>query len=203
MTPYRVADSRYGNGVPQAKLTNNVPVTVQVASGSNGLPASGVPMGASAVFVNFTVINGSTAAGQIHGNAADVSGAGAGLNFMASANTTLGAVVPLSADGKMKVTLTFTPTTGTADMVADIVGFYTATDNDYAAGTFTPADSWLVNNKTIAAHTTATYSIAGVGGVPVNGSGVNAVAASVVVHQPMSAAPATSRCGRTDSPFRM
>ncbi|GAB7008029.1 hypothetical protein JCM18899A_55080 [Nocardioides sp. AN3] len=183
LTPFRVADSRYGNGVPQAKLTNNVPVTVQVASGSNGVPASGVPMGASAVFVNFTVINGSTASGQIHGNAADASGAGGGLNFMASANTTLGAVVPLSADGKMKVTLTFTPTTGTADMVADIVGFYTATDNDYAAGTFTPADSWLVNNKTIAAHTTATYSIAGVGGVPVNGSGVNAVAASVVVHQ--------------------
>ncbi|WGL50735.1 RHS repeat-associated core domain-containing protein [Nocardioides sp. BP30] len=173
-TPARIVDTRNGTGLPQAPLTNGSTPTITVAG------HAGVPAGASAVFVNFEVLNGSTSAGYLLANAYGAPTSQSSLNFPGSVSTALGAVVPLSADGKMSVK--YVGVSGSINLLVDIAGYFAPAGGTLAGGgqgAFTPAATRVVNSVTIPASTTQTFPVAGVNGVPVAGSGITAIAANV------------------------
>lgn len=115
LNPTRILDTRYGTGSTKAPLGSKSKLSVKVA-GTNGVPA-----GARAVLVNLTGVNptDNTWLSAYEG--------GTGLpnssNLNLSANTVRAvlALVPVGPDGSIDIY----NANGTADVVADIEGYYT------------------------------------------------------------------------------
>ncbi|MDQ1742976.1 MAG: hypothetical protein QOE23_1315 [Pseudonocardiales bacterium] len=177
----RVADSRSGNGVPQAKVTTGGSVTVQ-AGGSFEIPAD-----ASAVYANITVLN-QTANGYLRTYAADQAAPTTGaLDFDDSA-TAQSVAIPLSADGQFRVLV---GAGGPVDLAIDVQGYFTASAS---SGTFTPAavhllDTRIAPVRTLAGYSITTLSVAGVAGIPaVADDGLGAVALNLRTIQPTTGA---------------
>ncbi|MFL6088824.1 MAG: carboxypeptidase regulatory-like domain-containing protein [Aeromicrobium sp.] len=194
VTPYRVADTRFGTGVPQAKVAPNADLPVQVTGtgGSGGVPASG----AGAVVVNVTAVAPS-AAGCITAYPADAPQAPvvANLCFPPGATIPNHVTVKLGGDGRINLK---NLSGGTVDLVADVAGWYADGDANQP-GTFTPVtpfrmfDTRQSNPATCAPSSTKVAGDATLqsllsacpGNIP--GSGVGAAVVNVTVAGPSAA----------------
>lgn len=176
VTNTRIVDTINGVGLPKAKLLGGSTSTIQV-SGKGGIP----PTGASAVFVNFQVDNTNTASGYINPYATSATTRpGVGLNFDGSPYTSIGAIVPLNANGQILVYLA----TGNAiNMLMDVEGYFTS---GISNGTFTPAIGKIYDTRTKPAVSvkpgqTVTVPIGGTNGIPGVGDGLSAAVANFTV----------------------
>ncbi len=116
VAPFRVLDTRYGTGAARAAVGANSSVAVKV-SGVGGVPAAGV----SAVVVNLTVTQPS-ARGYLTSYADGAARPNASaLDFVRGQTVANLAVVPVGADGKIRLSST---SSGTVQLIADITGYY-------------------------------------------------------------------------------
>jgi hypothetical protein len=179
----RLIDTRNGTGLAEAPLAENSTTTIQVA----GL--AGVPSDASAVMLNFLVLN-QTNSGSVVPYPADQPKPMQKLAFDPSDSDSTTSAVGLSSgspSGAIKVNIEMNGSGGTLDLVVDVLGYFTATSS---SGAFTPAaarvyDSRNTGNSPLAAGATRTIPVAGVAGVPT--SGIGAVAANVEIFDPNGA----------------
>ena len=176
----RIADTRSGAGVRQAKVSTGGSVTVQ-AGGSAGVPAD-----ASAVYANITALN-QTAIGYLRAYAADQTAPSTGaLDFDDSA-TAQSVAIPLSPDGRFTVLV---GAGGPVDLAIDIQGYFTPSA---AAGVFTPAavrllDTRVAPVRTLAGNSVTKLNVAGVAGIPAVAEGLGAVALNLRTVQPATGA---------------
>ncbi|WP_408898472.1 RHS repeat-associated core domain-containing protein [Nocardioides sp. R1-1] len=182
LEPARVVDSRTGQGIPQAKLAPGTTTTVPIA-GSGGIPAD-----ATAVFLNLTVVpNAGAPEGFVTAYAADLPRPASSLNYAASKPTAIGATVALAASGAHAGKIKVYAGGGGAqpiDILIDVVGYYTPPTEANGVAGFTTASARLASGLVVPAGQERPLVIAGVGGVPALGTGIDAVAANVQVVQP-------------------
>jgi PKD domain/Right handed beta helix region len=116
LTPARVLDTRHGIGTATARVPADGTISVKLA-GIDGVPATGV----AAVVLNVTVA-GPSANGVItvypDGTAVPIA---SNLNFLHGENRPNLVTVQVGADGKVAL---HNSSTGTADLVADVEGYY-------------------------------------------------------------------------------
>ena len=160
LTPARILDSRDGIGgfnIPWAAGTTR-DVVVR--------PAGGVPVGATAVVLNVTVVNGTKDSHLTVWPAGQAKPVASNLNWPAGAVRPNLVVVPVGAGGKVSLF----NNAGTVDVLADVVGYFGSTGDrfhptrpkrlvDSRDGTGTTAAPWGPS-------TTRTATVAGVGPVP-------------------------------------
>lgn len=168
----RLVDTRSGTGLPATPLASGSTTTVQV-SGSAAVPAD-----ASAVMLNFLVVNQTGGGSLIPYPADSATVPTQKLLFDATDSDSTTSAVGLSASGALNVKVEMSAT-GSTDLVIDVLGYFTA---DQSGGAFTPAesrvyDSRATGNTQLAAGATRTVQVAGVAGVP--SSGIGAVMANV------------------------
>ncbi|RSN05658.1 hypothetical protein DMB42_27310 [Nonomuraea sp. WAC 01424] len=137
--------------------------TVKV-TGVGAVPASGV----ASVAVNFAA-KGASAAGGLIAFPSDLAAAPAvtGTRYRSGVWDDQLVTVKLGPDGSLKV-----KNTGTAavNVYADVHGYFTATAAATAGARYVPLDTGrVIGNQTVAANSTATFAVAGVGGVPTSG----------------------------------
>lgn len=173
----RIVDTRAGIGAPKATLGPGKSIDVQVGG------ANGVPTNASAVAVNFIALNPNNADGYLSAYETGGTKPSNSLHYAPQENTTIQAQVPLSDTGKMTILNSST----TVNLVVDLQGYFTAAGK--TGSVFTPAASGRIydsrpaaNNTPLANNETRSIQIAGKGGVPVMGSGITAVALTVIVY---------------------
>ena len=170
ISPTRMADTRSGTGIDGTvhKLSTG---TAYVAT----VPAAVAPVGASAVFVNITVLSTATTdAGYITTYADGDSVPTTGLYYTPNNITALGATVPLNpASGKFD--LRVGGSTTAVDVVIDVEGYFAPTA---PGGAFTPGAARVFDSgaDAITPNSVTKIQIAGVKGIPVAGSGISAVA---------------------------
>ncbi|AUG78619.1 hypothetical protein CFP65_3839 [Kitasatospora sp. MMS16-BH015] len=120
-TPTRLLDTRDGTGAAKAPLTNGKPVDLQIAG------VRGVPKDITAVTLNVTA-TGTTDHGYLtaypHGSARPTA---SNLNWTAGQTIPNLVTVPVK-DGR--ISLVTGGTNGTANVVADLAGYFTATGGD-------------------------------------------------------------------------
>jgi hypothetical protein len=117
LSPARILDTRSGNGAAMAPLGSGESLDLQV-TGRGNVPATGV----AAVVINLTGTN-TTAAGYL--TAWPTGGprqTTSNLNFVADQSVPNLSVVPVGVGGKISI-FNFA---GDTDVVADVVGYYTA-----------------------------------------------------------------------------
>lgn len=166
LPPSRLLDTRTGNGAPVAPVGTGGAVTLQVG-GRGGVPTSGV----AAVVLNVTATN-TTGTGYVTvyptGSPRPLA---SNLNF--AAGTTIPNLVTVKLGGNGKVTL-YNGAPGTADLVADIAGYYLA-GTPTALGAFVSlAPARILDTRSgngaplspVAADGTVTLQVTGRGGVP-------------------------------------
>jgi hypothetical protein len=169
----RLVDTRNGTGLPEAPIVEDTTTTVQVG----GL--AGVPSDASAVMLNFLVLN-QTASGSVIPYPADQTKPTQKLAFDPSDSDSTTSAVGLSAGsapGAIKINIEMNGSGGTLDLVVDVLGYFTASR---LGGAFTPAaarvyDSRNTGNSPLAAGATRTIQVSGVSGVPTSGIGAAAM----------------------------
>jgi hypothetical protein len=126
LVPARILDTRSGNGAPQAPLGPNGVLDLQV-TGRGGVPAGDQ---VAAVVMNLTATN-TTAPGYLtawpSGTAKQET---SNLNFAPDQNVPDLTVVPIGAGGKVSI-YNFD---GNTDVLADVVGYYTAPGVSVAGG---------------------------------------------------------------------
>jgi len=183
INPRRIADSRStttagANGLPvNGRLAKTTPYTVQVSGA-----ATGIPQGASAVFVSLVPISYDATSGRLTPWATGDDKPNVSLNFPGNTSTAIGAVVPLSANGSFDVAFDSASAGGPISLVVDVVGYFTA--SDAAAGAFTPAATRVLDTRTapnvpVAGNATVMVPVAGINGVPAAGAGISAVAVGI------------------------
>jgi Fibronectin type III domain len=165
----RLLDTRYGNGL-SGKLIAGQPATFQVAGRTR------VPLGATAVTADATVVN-ATSAGSIYIGASPVADPPtSSMTFNRCDTTGYGVTVSLSPTGTLS--LTYIAPIGTADLVIDVTGYFTA---DTAGDTYhalkSPArllDTRYGNglSSKLKANAPRTFAVVGRGGVPTNAKAV-------------------------------
>ena len=177
VTPSRLVDTRNGTDLPQAKLSGGSTTTIPVAG------HAGIPAGATGAMLNFTIVN-NTSTGDRYFTpypADDTSPPTTTLtlhfdNGIMDANA---AQVGLATTGVNAGAIKFflTGSGYTVDLTVDVVGYFAA---GTSTGAFTPAqarvyDSRITGHTTVAAGATAKVQVAGVGGLPLAGSGISSV----------------------------
>ncbi len=167
VTPTRTVDTRYGTGLPHATLGGGSTSTIQV-TGTAAVPAT-----ATAVFVNFAVLNRTANGGYLTAYNPDSSRPNIGLDFTGTVATSLGTTVPLSAAGTMTVYLAGS---SAVDLTVDVIGYFSGTTT---TGAFTPATARVATNITLAGTSVTDVRVTGVAGVPLEGAGISAVAMNV------------------------
>lgn len=172
----RTVDTVNGVGLPKAKLTGGSTSTIQVTG------TAGVPAGAKAAFVNFQVNNANTTAGYFNPYATSAtSRPGTSLNFDGSPFTSIGAIVPIAADGTIKVYLS---TGNTIDLLMDVEGYFTPGGSSSDAGVFTPAIAKIYDTRAathVAPGATVTIPVGGTNDIPSVGNGLSAITANLTV----------------------
>ncbi|MFE5837295.1 hypothetical protein [Arthrobacter sp. NPDC056493] len=172
----RTVDTVNGVGLPKAKLTGGSTSTIQVTG------TASVPAGAKAAFVNFQVNNANTTAGYFNPYATSAtSRPGTSLNFDGSPFTSIGAIVPLAADGTIKVYLS---TGNTIDLLMDVEGYFTPGGSSSDAGVFTPAVAKIYDTRAtghVAPGATVTIPVGGTNDIPSADNGLSAIVANLIV----------------------
>lgn len=173
ITPARFLDTRTSSGPVAANGT----VSFQVG-GVKGLPAA-----VSAVALNLTVTeaksNGFVSAYASGASRPNTSN----LNYGPGQTVPNMAVVPVGSDGKITL---LNQSTGTAQLVADVAGYYVA-GTPSASGAFKPVGPARFldtrSSGAVAANGSVSFQVGGANGVPAN---ISAVAMNVTVTQPTS-----------------
>lgn len=118
MRPYRLVDTRKGTGAPKATVGSGKAISVPVA------PALPAGTSVSAVAVNITATDGTGSGvltaypdGEAKPNASNV-------NYGRSQNVANSAVIPVASDGRIDIANSMTSATGDADVIVDVVGYY-------------------------------------------------------------------------------
>jgi hypothetical protein len=117
ITPGRLLDTRYGNGL-SGKLSANTPASFAV-SGRGGIPTS-----ANGVTGNVTVVNPSSSWAVFVGPDPSPSPASSTINFNAGDIKANGLTVALGSGGTLSATYITTPG-NTTDLVFDVTGYFT------------------------------------------------------------------------------
>lgn len=180
LAPTRILDTGTSLGA-SGPVGPSGSISVQVA-GSGGVPASG----ASAVAVNLTVLSANASGNLTAYPDGATKPATSNLNFTTGQNIANLAIVPIGANGKIRID---EAGTGTVRIVGDIQGYFhagTGTGN----GTFTSiGPSRVLDTRhdlgaagPVGPSGTIAVPVAGVGGVPQ--SGVTAVVADLLVVGP-------------------
>jgi hypothetical protein len=118
LVPARILDTRQGNGAPVGPLGPNSSLDLQV-TGRGGVPAADQ---VAAVVMNLTATN-TTAPGYLTAwPTGQPKQQTSNLNFAPGENVPNLAVVPIGTDGKVSI-YNFD---GSTDVIADVVGYYTA-----------------------------------------------------------------------------
>ena len=176
VSPRRFQDSLTGaGGLWSGPLTRQVDHTVPIA----GAAGSGVPAGASAVFVSFVPRASDVGGGYIKPRATGTTSSYTSLNYTAGISTVLGTVVPLSADGSFDL---WYNGSGEVNMSIDVWGYFTETEG--GTGAFTAAavralDTRVAPNVAVPANSTVTFPLAGVKGIPAAGLGISAISTTI------------------------
>jgi hypothetical protein len=168
VTPVRLLDTRYGNGLA-GKLYPATPRTFQIAGRAS------IPAGAKAITGNATIVNASVASSLYLGPSPLAHPAVSTINFNRNDTTGFGVTVALSSTGTLSAT--YMAASGSADLVLDVTGYFTA---DATGGTYhpvTPArllDTRYGNGLSGKLHANAprTFVVRGRGGVPTDATAV-------------------------------
>ncbi|MCS6522585.1 hypothetical protein [Curtobacterium citreum] len=169
MNGSRIVDTRNGTGAPKAALTSGKTVDLQVGG------VAGVPKDASAVIVNMIAANTGSTSGYFTPYPTGSTRPPNSFNYAGGGvATSMQAQVKLSSAGK----LTVFNQDSTADLVLEVQGYFTAAGRGGAV--FTPGagrayDTRTSGNTVMGKNETRSIQIAGKAGVPVMGSGINAV----------------------------
>jgi hypothetical protein len=169
MNGSRIVDTRSGTGAPKAALPSGKTVDVQVGG------VAGVPKDASAVIINMIAANTGSTSGYFTPYATGSTRPPNSFNYAGGGvATSMQAQVKLSSAGK----LTVFNQDSTADLLLDVQGYFTAAGKGGAV--FTPGagrayDTRTSGNTVMGKNETRSIQIAGKAGVPVMGSGINAV----------------------------
>lgn len=124
VTPVRVFDTRDGTGgVPAAPVASGSSITVAVG-GTNGIPVD-----ATAVVLNVTVVNGTAPSFLTVWPAGDVKPTASALNWTDASATPNAVTVGLGTAGKVS----FFNFAGSVNVLADVVGYYTSTEGPATA----------------------------------------------------------------------
>jgi hypothetical protein len=163
MTPARLLDSRYGNGL-SGKFQANVPREFQVAG------REGIPEDATAVSGNLTITNPTFGWAAYLGPEQLTSPTTSTINFVANQTKANNLLVALTDSGSLWAT--FMSIGGcTADFVFDVTGYFTADDTGATYVPIVPArlvDSRVANGlpAKVAVGTPGTFQVSHRGGVP-------------------------------------
>ena len=180
ITPVRLLDTRCGTGLT-GRLAAGIPRTFQVAG------RGAIPAGATAITGNATVVNTSAAASIYLGPSPISRPATSTINFNRGQVTNFGVTVALSSTGSMSVT--YMATSGTADLILDVSGYFTPTTGGDTYHPLTPTrllDTRVGNGLSgrLKANVPRTFTIRGRGGIPAT---ARAVTANVTVVNETSA----------------
>ncbi|MFD0329951.1 N-acetylmuramoyl-L-alanine amidase [Streptacidiphilus monticola] len=113
--PTRLLDTRYGIGAARARVGAGASIALQI-TGNAGVPASGV----TAVVLNVTAVNPSGSSYVTVYPDGTTRTSASNLNFTAKQVISNLVIVPVGADGKVRLYNHY----GTVDLVADINGYY-------------------------------------------------------------------------------
>jgi hypothetical protein len=183
LVPARLLDTRNGTGAPIAKLTQSQVLTVQV-TGVGGVPSSGV----SAVVLNVTATNPSTAGYLTVFPAGGATPLASNLNFRAGETVPNRVIVGVGGSGQVGI---FNGK-GTTNVVADVNGWFTDTTPGGTGSWFTPLTPTRILDSRLGtggfltpwgADSGRVIGVAGVGGVPAMTDAIHptAVVANVTV----------------------
>lgn len=169
MSPVRLLDTRYGNGL-SGKLLANTPATFQI-TGRGSIPAN-----ATAVTGNVTVVNPSFNWAVYLGPLPVAYPGSSTVSFVSGEITGNGLTVALSPTGSLSATYMSTGSNKT-DLVFDVTGFFTP---DASGDTYHPmAPARLLDTRSnnglsgrLSANTPATFQVAGRGPIPSNAKAV-------------------------------
>ena len=169
MTPARLLDTRYGNGL-SGNLVANTPGTFQVAG------RGGVPSSAKAVTGNVTVVNSTNSWAIYLGPDPLANPATSTINFNKGDIAANGLTVALGSGGTLSAT--FMSFAGnTTDLVFDVTGFFTRDTSGDTYHPMTPAR--LLDTRdgnglptALSANTPTTFQVTGRGGIPANAKAV-------------------------------
>jgi len=176
LTPARLLDSRYGNGL-SGKFLANVPRTLIVAT------RGGVPANAKAITGNVTVVNSTSSFAVYVGPDPIAKPSSSTLNFKAGQIRANSLTVALSATGTISATFMANPGNKT-DLVFDVTGYYT---EDLTGDSYVPiaparmVDTRVANglSSKVGANAPRTFQVRGRGGVPLNATAVTGVLSAV------------------------
>ena len=172
--PVRLLDTRVANGL-SGKFSGGVPRTFQVSG------RGGVPVGATAVTANVTVVKPSLAASVYLGPDPIAHPSTSTINFNAGDITAYGSTIALDGAGEMSATLM--AASGTTDLVLDVTGYFIP---DLTGDTYHPlTPARLLDTRTgnglsgkFLTGVPRTFLVWGRGGVP---SGAKAVTGNLTV----------------------
>jgi hypothetical protein len=119
VTPVRLLDTRYANGLT-GKLVAGTPRTFQI-TGRGG--PSNVPLGATAVTANVTIVNSGAASSVYLGPAEIASPPTATINFNKGDITAFGSTIAIDPVGGT-MSVTYMAASGTTDLVLDVTGYF-------------------------------------------------------------------------------
>jgi hypothetical protein len=184
MTPARLLDTRFANGLPKATLKANTPATFYVTAANR--PGSPIPAGATAVTGNVTVVNETFAWAIFLGPDPTAAPGTSTINFVKGDIKGNNLTVALGAGGSLSATYVSNPG-NTTDLVFDVTGYYTPDASGSRYVPLTPArllDTRAANGLPghLTANTPATFwvSAANRPGSPVP-AGATAVTGNVTV----------------------
>lgn len=168
MNPSRIANTagwEYGGGVPDQRVSVGQAVDIQ----AEGL--AGIPTSATAIFVNVEVRNATVSGTTWIGPGGSTQTWPSSMEYGVSGPYSSARAVPLDSLGRIR----FRNLTGSAiDLKIDVQGYFSGTPG--AGGSFTPLKPANVYSTTevgqsdLAGNETRTVSIAGKGGIPVDGT---------------------------------
>ncbi len=168
LTPARLLDSRFGNGLSGA-FSANAPRTFQVSG------RGGVPSGAVAVSGNFTVTNQTAAGAAFLGPNSTATPSTSTLNFPVGDSRANGVILALGPGGTLSAT--YMASGGSSDFVFDVTGYFMPGQSGATYVPLTPArllDSRFGNGLAgkFAGYVPRTFQVSGRGGVPSGAVGV-------------------------------
>ncbi|MEV7934054.1 RHS repeat-associated core domain-containing protein [Curtobacterium sp. NPDC089185] len=171
MSGTRIANTVNGTGVRRGTLSGGDSITFQVG-GANGIPAN-----AAAVALGVIVQNTGGGAGWVRPYPTGGTKSTGVLNYVSTKgiSTTMTAQVPIGSDGK--VTIDTAAGGGTIDVIADVQGYYMASN---PGGGFTPLTGRIIDTRqssSVASNSSLAVQIAGArGGLSSVEGGLAAVA---------------------------
>ena len=171
ITPTRLMDTRNGTGGTTGPIAANTSANLQVTGGTSGVPTTNV----TGVILTITVTSPTGTGIIIAYPDTTAQPKTSNLNFAANQTIAASAVVPVGSDGTIKLT---NSSTGTAQIIVDITGYFTTNPAPTTAGTYTPlpAATRVLDTRSnlgitgkLSPNTPYSLTIAGAHGIPATG----------------------------------